>query len=75
MHKVQQRRPKKRKKRQHGIKLRNKNLLNPMPRILDKRLERLAKKAEPNLRKIIQQNPRQNRVQRDDKNIINRSSI
>lgn len=75
MHKVQQRRPKKRKKRQHGIKLRNKNLLNPVPRILDKRLERLAKKAEPNLRKIIQQNPRQNRVQRDDKNIINRSSI
>ena len=75
MHKVQQRRPKKRKKRQHGIKLRNKNLLNPMPRILDKRLERLAKKAEPNLRKIIQQTPRQNRVQRDDKNIINRSSI
>lgn len=75
MHKVQQRRPKKRKKRQHGLKLRNKNLLNPVPRILDKRLERLAKKAEPNLRKIIQQNPRQNRVQRDDKNIINRSSI
>lgn len=75
MHKVQQRRPKKRQKRQHGLKLRNKNLLNPVPRILDKRLERLAKKAEPNLRKIIQQNPRQNRVQRDDKNIINRSSI
>lgn len=75
MHKVQQRRPKKCKKRQHGIKLRNKNLLNPVPRILDKRLERLAKKAEPNLRKIIQQNPRQNRVQLNDKNIINRSSI
>ena len=75
MHKVQQRRPKKRKKRQHGLKLRNKNLLNPMPRILDKRLERLTKKTQPNLCKIIQQNPRQNRVQRDDKNIINRSSI